>query len=98
MPLAIVGQVGDAVPLPSRPGIRVGGLGRRCLLQTNIGQVRVLQAEKVFELSISCCAGESYLSGRYALVSCPAHAEHLALPSRAAEAKPWIPAIDVNDD
>ncbi len=48
-------------------------------LQTDIGQIRILQADKVFELSVSRGSGESYLRGCHSLIPRPTHASHLAL-------------------
>jgi len=79
MAFAIISQVGDAVPLPIGLDAGVVSLCRPCLLQTDIGQIRILQADKVFELSVSCGSGESYLRGRLSLIPRPTHASHLAL-------------------
>jgi hypothetical protein len=74
MAFAIIRQVGDAVPLPIWLDVDVVSLGKRCLLQTDIGEMWILQADKVFELCVSCGSGESYLRGRLSLVPRPAHA------------------------
>jgi hypothetical protein len=79
MAFAIISQVGDAVPLPIGLDAGVVSLRRRCLFQTDIGQIRILQADKVFELSVSGGSGESYLRGRLSLIPRPTHASHLAL-------------------
>ena len=70
MAFAVVGQVGDAVPLT----IGVVAPRSSCPLQTDIGEMWILQADKVFELCVSCGSGESSLRGRLSLVPRPTHA------------------------
>jgi hypothetical protein len=79
MALAIVGQVGDDVPLPIGLDVDVVTHRRRRVFQPNIGQVRILQADKVFQLSISCGPGKCYRRRGLPLVPRPAHAPYLAL-------------------
>jgi hypothetical protein len=83
MAFAIVGQVGDAVPLT----IAVFVPRSSCPLQTDIGEMRILQADIVFELCVSCGSGESYLRRRRSLVPRPTHTCHPAL-------KLWSAASD----
>jgi hypothetical protein len=74
MAFAIISQVGDAVPLAIGLDADAVRLRGRCLLQTDIGEMWILQADKVFELGVSCGSGESSLCGRLSLVPRPAHA------------------------
>src|SRR6202012_2769327 len=80
MAFAIIGQVGDGVPLP----IAVFVPSSSCQLQTDIGEMRILQADKVFELCVSCGAGETCLRGGLSLVPRPTHDRHPALKLRSA--------------
>jgi hypothetical protein len=99
MAFAIISQVRDAVPLPIGLDAGVVSRRRRCLLQTDIGQIRILQADKVFELSVSCGSGESYLRGCISFVPRPTHTSHLALNPRAlAESAAKCAHFDVGGD
>src|SRR6202012_988745 len=82
MAFAIIGQVGDGVPLP----IAVFVPSSSCQLQTDIGEMRILQAAKVFELCVSCRVVETCLRGRLSHVPRPTPACHPALKLRSAAA------------
>jgi len=52
MTLAIVSQIGNAVPLKMGLAIGIVAVRRRCPLKTDVGQRRILKAQKAFEFRV----------------------------------------------
>jgi hypothetical protein len=62
-------------------------LGRGCALQPKVRQMRILQAQIVFQLSMQRIAGERYIRECLTLVPRPTHASYLA-PGRRSRVTP----------
>src|SRR6185312_2471560 len=75
--LRVFGQVGDLIP----PLLWFGAVrvGRGRPLQSNVRQMRIVNADIVFELGMKGVAAQGDIRERPTVVSRPTHASHLAM-------------------